>query len=69
MQMFSDDMTHTTKIIINGIYFDKEVQQIALKIAGDGSIDYFIEVFKAALVAFGFDAETAQRLSLKDNEH
>lgn len=67
--MFSDDMTHTTKIVINGIYLDKEIEQIALKIAGDGSIDYFIDVFRAALVAFGFEAETAERLVLKENEY
>lgn len=63
--MYSDDMTHTTEIVINGIYLDKEVQQIALKVAGDGSVDYFIEVFRTALVAFGFEPETAANLGLR----
>lgn len=63
--MLNDDYTHSTEIIINGLFTKSEEQeQVRLKITGDGSLDYFINTFRATLLAFGFDADIAQKLDL-----
>ncbi len=61
----TDDNTHNVEITISSIYPQKEVEQIRLKVGGDGSIEYFIDSMKAALLAFGFCAETVQRIGFK----
>lgn len=61
----TDDNTHSIEIVINNIYTEKEIEQIRLKVGGDGSIEYFIDSMKAALLAFGFCAETVQRIGFK----
>lgn len=58
----TDDNTHNVEIVISNIYPQKEVEQIRLKVGGYGSIEYFIDSMKAALLAFGFCAETVQRI-------
>lgn len=61
-----DDATHTVEIIIRGLYGMEEEEQCRLKVTGDGSLEYFVDTMKAALVAFGFVSATVDKIGFKD---
>lgn len=39
-----------------------EEEQVRLKVSGDGSLEYFVDTMKAALVAFGFAPQTVSKI-------
>lgn len=60
-----DFYTHRLEIAVLGLFpKNTEVEQTKLTMAGDGSIEFFLDAFRAALVAHGFTPQTAQRLDL-----
>ena len=54
--------SHKVTVSVVGSYSHGPRQRVEVSIAGDGSLDHMIEVFRAALVAAGFSAETAAQL-------
>lgn len=58
--------SHSIEIVVKGNFPKGEMEQMRLKIFGDGAIDHFVETFRAALVAYGFETDTAKRLNLTD---
>ena len=44
-----------------------EGQDASIYVSGDGSIDYYIDAFRAALVAAGFSTVVAGRLQLAED--
>lgn len=64
MYMQNDDNTHSIEIIIRGKYPVEEQEQVRLKVSGDGSLEYFVDTMRAALVAFGFVPDTAKKIGL-----
>lgn len=64
-----DFYTHRLEIIVHGLFSKhSEVEQTRVIMAGDGSIEYFLDAFRAALVAHGFTPATAQRLELRQTK-
>lgn len=63
---YSGDNTNSTEIIIKGIYQLGEEEQVRLKVSGDGSLEYFVDTMKAALVAFGFAPQTVEKIKITD---
>lgn len=64
MYMQNDDNTHSIEIIIRGKYPVEEQEQVRLKVSGDGSLEYFVDTMRAALVAFGFVPDTVAKIGL-----
>lgn len=62
--MRDDSNTHTVEIIVRGNYPMGEEEQVRLKVSGDGSLEYFVDTMKAALVAFGFAHQTVDKIGL-----
>lgn len=61
--MFRDDSnTHSVEIVINGLFNMHEEEQIRLKVTGDGSLEYFVDTMKAALIAFGYTPSTVSKI-------
>lgn len=58
------EQPYLTKITIVGELVQSGIQRASVEIAGDGSIDYMISVFQAALVAAGFSPDTAKQIGL-----
>lgn len=63
-----DYLTHTIEITIHGNYPHGVKQHSSVSISGDGGIDHMIDAFKAALIAAGFTAKTAQRIFVEDRD-
>lgn len=61
MSVNSDNL-HSVEIILRGIYPMGEEEQARLKVSGDGSLEYFVDTMKAALVAFGFAPSTVSKI-------
>lgn len=61
MSVNSDNL-HSVEIILRGIYPMGEEEQVRLKVSGDGSLEYFVDTMKAALVAFGFASSTVSKI-------
>jgi hypothetical protein len=61
--------THTITINVSARYPHGSIAQgctAEVTRTGDGSIEWFIDSFRAALVANGFSGETADRLELSE---
>ena len=56
------DNLHSVEIILRGLYPMGEEEQVRLKVSGDGSLEYFVDTMKAALVAFGFAPQTVSKI-------
>lgn len=65
----NDDNTHSIEIIVRGKYPVEEQEQVRLKVSGDGSLEYFVDTMRAALIAFGFAHETVQKVGLIEEGH
>lgn len=61
-----DPATVTCEIAINSIYPQGESPQVKLKVSGDGSLEYFLDAFKAALIAFGFVGATVEKIVITE---
>jgi hypothetical protein len=60
-----DDLTHRITITLHGLYpHGKEHEHASVTMAGDGSLDHFVDAFRAALVAAGVSASTAALLDM-----
>ena len=60
-----DDLTHRITITVHRLYpHGKEHEHSSVKMAGDGSLDHFIDAFRAALFAGGVSASTAALLDM-----
>lgn len=57
---------NSVEIIIKGVYQLGEEEQVRLKVSGDGSLEYFVDTMKAALVAFGFAPQTVEKIKITD---
>jgi hydrogenase maturation factor len=42
-------------------------QYVSVAIDGDASIDHFLDVFKAAMIAAGFAPKTVQRIDIQED--
>lgn len=63
--MTDDDLTHRITITVHGLYpYGKEHAYASVTMAGDGSLDHFVDAFRAALVASGVSASTAALLDM-----
>lgn len=62
--------THIITVHTDYKYLHGEPQQQAhhIVVRGDGDLDHYLHAFRTALVAAGFDLETAARLDIKDSE-
>lgn len=58
--------THRIEIVIVGLFPMQEEKQMELKVSGDGSLEYFVETMKAALIAFGFVPDTVSKIKIVD---
>jgi len=50
------------------LHADPKRRMYSVEVSGDGDIDHYLQAFRTALVAAGFDLETAARLDIKDSE-
>lgn len=52
------------EIVISSIYVSDEVEKVRLKVSGDGSLEYHLDAFKAALIASGFTSHTVDLIKI-----
>lgn len=62
--MSDDDLTHRITITVHGRYPHGEQEHATVTLAGDGSLDHFVDAFRAALVAGGVSASIAALLDM-----
>lgn len=60
--MSTEAGTHAVTVTVHGKYPHGEQQHASVMVVGDGGLGHMVETFRAALVAAGFDAETAAKL-------
>lgn len=63
---WTSENPNSMEIIIKGIYQLGEEEEVRLKVSGDGSLEYFVDTMKAALVAFGFAPKTVEKIKITD---
>ena len=63
---WSGENPNSIEIIIKGVYQLGEEEQVRLKVSGDGSLEYFVDTMKAALVAFGFAPQTVEKIKITE---
>lgn len=63
---YSGENPNSIEIVIKGVYQFGEEEQVRLKVSGDGSLEYFVDTMKAALVAFGFAPQTVEKIKITD---
>ncbi len=63
--MSDHDLTHSITVTVTGLYQHGVQQHATLTMAGDGSLDHALDTFKAALVAMGFSAALAEKLTVE----
>ena len=59
-----DEHSNSIEIVMEGLYPQRAVEQVRLKVSGDGSLEFFLEAMKAALIAFGYAPQTVEKLKL-----
>lgn len=63
---WTSENPNSIEIIIKGVYQLGEEEQVRLKVSGDGSLEYFVDTMKAALVAFGFAPQTVEKIKITE---
>ena len=58
------DQSHKVTITVQGRYPHGGNQFAEVSIGGDGGLEHMLDAFRAALVAAGFAAQTAQALQV-----
>ncbi len=62
-----DDLTHAITVVVSGRYpHGREQPQASVTVNGDGGIGHALDAFRAALVAMGFSAAVAGRLTVEE---
>ncbi len=60
--------THTIEVSLSATNALGPDQECALRVAGDGDIEHWVDTFRAALVMAGFHPDIAKSLRLGDQE-
>lgn len=63
--MIIDDYnTHSIEIKLKGNYPSGLEEQVKLKVLGDGSIQYFMDTFKAFMISAGFSSDVVEQIAI-----
>lgn len=59
-----DRPTHKIIMTVEGNYVHGQEEHASVTVSGDGSLDQYVEAFKAFLVASGFAMDTAKKFDI-----
>ena len=57
------DLTYKVEITISGNYPEESQRYVMVSCSGDGGLVHMIDVFKAALIAAGFETKIVKKLN------